>query len=125
MCFLNRFPPTVSAPPPAQSAPAAPKVKPNFELSGKLYAEVMTNDKGVVAKYAEPADSCKPDGRWRIYVFKSGTDGVKGVCFATSCFGSNNLICPRLLQRRFIFIVSQSTQSDEMHGYFLFGGTHC
>ncbi len=56
------------------------KFKANFELTGKLYAEVMTNANGVVAKYAEPADGAKPEQKWRIYVFKEGVEGVQGTC---------------------------------------------
>eukprot|EP00455_Lapot_gusevi_P030625 TRINITY_DN3298_c0_g1_i10.p2 TRINITY_DN3298_c0_g1~~TRINITY_DN3298_c0_g1_i10.p2 ORF type:complete len:141 (+),score=22.53 TRINITY_DN3298_c0_g1_i10:108-530(+) len=32
---------------------------------------------GVVAKYAEPPEAAPPEQRWRIYVFKEGTDGPK------------------------------------------------
>ena len=53
------------------------KVKPDFNVSGKLYAEVMTNANGVVSKYAEPADAAKPDVHWRIYVFKKGEEGIQ------------------------------------------------
>ena len=38
-------------------------IKPNFELSGKLYAEKMTVN-GVVLKYAQPVDSVMPISKW-------------------------------------------------------------
>lgn len=45
------------------------KEKPNFSLSGKLTEDVnMVN--GVVIKYSEPADSRRPNRRWRLYPFK-------------------------------------------------------
>ena len=61
------------------AAPPPPKAKPNFALSGKLYDEVMTNDKGVVVKYADPADAAPPSGGWRVYVFKQGVEGIQGM----------------------------------------------
>jgi hypothetical protein len=56
---------------------AVAKAKPNFGLSGQLYAERMTQN-GVVQKYAEPTDAATPEQKWRIYVFKQGVDGIKG-----------------------------------------------
>ncbi|KAL1514911.1 hypothetical protein AB1Y20_003991 [Prymnesium parvum] len=49
--------------------PSAPKVKPNFEPSGKL-AEDTNKVNGVILKWAEPRDAQKPSKRWRLYVFK-------------------------------------------------------
>jgi len=47
------------------------KVKPSFELSGKLAAE--TNKvRGVALLFNEPPDARKPTIRWRLYVFKGG-----------------------------------------------------
>lgn len=64
------------------SGEPAVKAKPNFGLSGQLYAERMTHN-GVVQKYAEPTDAAKPEQKWRIYVFKQGIDGIKG--FKVDC----------------------------------------
>ncbi|KAJ6810084.1 FHA domain-containing protein DDL isoform X2 [Iris pallida] len=47
------------------------KQKPSFELSGKL-AEETNRYRGVTLLFNEPADACKPDIRWRLYVFKAG-----------------------------------------------------
>jgi len=47
------------------------KVKPSFELSGKLAAE--TNKvRGIALLFNEPPDARKPTIRWRLYVFKGG-----------------------------------------------------
>eukprot|EP00252_Welwitschia_mirabilis_P008170 TRINITY_DN19894_c0_g2_i1.p1 TRINITY_DN19894_c0_g2~~TRINITY_DN19894_c0_g2_i1.p1 ORF type:complete len:433 (+),score=98.53 TRINITY_DN19894_c0_g2_i1:138-1436(+) len=47
------------------------KVKPSFELSGKLAAE--TNKvRGITLLFNEPPDARKPTIRWRLYVFKAG-----------------------------------------------------
>ncbi|KAL7752046.1 hypothetical protein RI367_002575 [Sorochytrium milnesiophthora] len=51
------------APPPVVAA------KPNFALSGKLAAEQNTFN-GVVLKYSEPGEACKPSLKWRLHVFK-------------------------------------------------------
>ncbi|KAM0938530.1 putative transcription factor interactor and regulator FHA-SMAD family [Dioscorea sansibarensis] len=45
--------------------------KPSFELSGKL-AEETNRVRGVTLLFNEPPDACKPDVRWRLYVFKAG-----------------------------------------------------
>ncbi|EEZ98715.1 uncharacterized protein LOC661495 [Tribolium castaneum] len=45
------------------------KQKPNFGLSGKLTEETNTY-RGVVIKYSEPPEACKPKRRWRLYPFK-------------------------------------------------------
>jgi len=49
--------------------PDVPKVKPNFEATGKL-ADESNKVNGVVLKWAEPPDAQKPVKRWRLYVFK-------------------------------------------------------
>lgn len=54
---------------PEAAAPEKPKVKPNFEASGKL-AEESNKVNGVTLKWAEPPDAQKPTKRWRLYVFK-------------------------------------------------------
>jgi hypothetical protein len=46
------------------------KLKPNFELSGKLSEEARTTESGVVLKFAEPPDARIPSQRWRLYPFK-------------------------------------------------------
>ena len=51
------------------SAPAAPKVQPNYATTGKL-AEDSNAVNGVVIKWSEPPDAAKPTKRWRLYVFK-------------------------------------------------------
>ncbi|PKA62214.1 FHA domain-containing protein DDL [Apostasia shenzhenica] len=45
--------------------------KPSFELSGKL-AEETNRVRGIALLFTEPSDACKPDIRWRLYVFKGG-----------------------------------------------------
>ncbi|KAI0498778.1 hypothetical protein KFK09_019671 [Dendrobium nobile] len=47
------------------------KQKPSFELSGKL-AEETNRVRGITLLFNEPPDACKPDIRWRLYVFKAG-----------------------------------------------------
>ncbi|KAK8940624.1 FHA domain-containing protein DDL [Platanthera zijinensis] len=47
------------------------KQKPSFELSGKL-AEETNRVRGITILFTEPPDACKPDVRWRLYVFKAG-----------------------------------------------------
>ncbi|XP_045196073.2 smad nuclear-interacting protein 1-like [Mercenaria mercenaria] len=54
----------------ANSEAAAPKDKPDFELSGKLTEDTNTY-KGVVIKYNEPPEARKPKKRWRLYPFKN------------------------------------------------------
>uniref|UniRef100_A0A915IKG4 FHA domain-containing protein n=1 Tax=Romanomermis culicivorax TaxID=13658 RepID=A0A915IKG4_ROMCU len=46
-----------------------PKEQPNFEVTGKL-AEDTNKFKGVLIKYNEPPEACKPKLRWRLYPFK-------------------------------------------------------
>ena len=48
-----------------------PRELPNFETMGKL-AEDLNKYKGVVIKYNEPPEACRPKVRWRLYPFKSG-----------------------------------------------------
>lgn len=50
---------------------AKDKQKPSFELSGKL-AEETNRVRGITLLFNEPPDACKPDIRWRLYVFKAG-----------------------------------------------------
>lgn len=52
------------------SAPAADKEKPNFELSGALVEDTNTF-RGEVIKYNEPPESRIPKRRWRLYPFKN------------------------------------------------------
>ncbi len=52
------------------SAPAADKEKPNFELSGALVEDTNTY-RGVVIKYNEPPEARIPKRRWRLYPFKN------------------------------------------------------
>uniref|UniRef100_A0AAV2MA79 FHA domain-containing protein n=1 Tax=Knipowitschia caucasica TaxID=637954 RepID=A0AAV2MA79_KNICA len=52
------------------SAPAADKEKPNFELSGALTEDTNTF-RGVVIKYNEPPEARIPKRRWRLYPFKN------------------------------------------------------
>jgi len=47
-----------------------PKEQPNFEVTGKL-AEDTNKFKGVLIKYNEPPEACKPKLRWRLYPFKA------------------------------------------------------
>ncbi|XP_045824796.1 FHA domain-containing protein DDL [Trifolium pratense] len=47
------------------------KVKPSFELSGKLAAET-NRVRGVTLLFNEPPEARKPDIKWRLYVFKTG-----------------------------------------------------
>jgi len=49
-----------------------PKEAPNFEVTGKL-AEDTNKFKGVVIKYNEPPEACKPKIRWRLYPFKDNS----------------------------------------------------
>ena len=53
-----------------ESAPAAEKEKPNFELSGALVEDTNTY-RGVVIKYNEPPEARIPKRRWRLYPFKN------------------------------------------------------
>ncbi|KAK1795035.1 hypothetical protein P4O66_010225 [Electrophorus voltai] len=53
-----------------ESAPAAEKEKPNFELSGALVEDTNTF-RGVVIKYNEPPEARIPKRRWRLYPFKN------------------------------------------------------
>lgn len=53
----------------SESEVQAPKLKPNFEASGKL-AEESNKVNGVILKWSEPPDAMKPVKRWRLYVFK-------------------------------------------------------
>jgi len=46
------------------------KLKPNFELSGKLSEEARTTSTGAVLKFMEPADAQVPTIKWRLYPFK-------------------------------------------------------
>ncbi|XP_016363380.1 smad nuclear-interacting protein 1-like isoform X1 [Sinocyclocheilus anshuiensis] len=52
------------------SAPAAEKEKPNFELSGALVEDTNTF-RGEVIKYNEPPEARIPKRRWRLYPFKN------------------------------------------------------
>ncbi|XP_076827803.1 smad nuclear-interacting protein 1 [Brachyhypopomus gauderio] len=52
------------------SATAAEKEKPNFELSGALVEDTNTF-RGVVIKYNEPPEARIPKRRWRLYPFKN------------------------------------------------------
>ncbi|KAA0703476.1 Smad nuclear-interacting protein 1 [Triplophysa tibetana] len=54
----------------SDSAPAADKEKPNFELSGALVEDTNTY-RGVVIKYNEPPEARIPKRRWRLYPFKN------------------------------------------------------
>lgn len=54
----------------SDSAPAAEKEKPNFELSGALVEDTNTF-RGVVIKYNEPPEARIPKRRWRLYPFKN------------------------------------------------------
>ncbi|KAK2387324.1 hypothetical protein P8452_25516 [Trifolium repens] len=47
------------------------KVKPSFELSGKLAAET-NRVRGITLLFNEPPEARKPDIKWRLYVFKTG-----------------------------------------------------
>ncbi|KEH33718.1 smad/FHA domain protein [Medicago truncatula] len=47
------------------------KVKPSFELSGKL-AEETNRVRGITLLFNEPPEARKPDVKWRLYVFKTG-----------------------------------------------------
>ena len=53
----------------ADAAPDAPKIKPNYEATGKL-AESANKINGVGVNYGEPPDATKPTKHWRLYVFK-------------------------------------------------------
>ena len=53
----------------ADEAPDAPKIKPNYEATGKL-ADAANKVNGVNLKYGEPPDATKPTKHWRLYVFK-------------------------------------------------------
>lgn len=50
--------------------PTQPKERPNYATTGALAQEANTVN-GVALSWSEPADSKKPDRRWRLYVFKS------------------------------------------------------
>ncbi|XP_058767922.1 FHA domain-containing protein DDL-like [Vicia villosa] len=47
------------------------KVKPSFELSGKLAAET-NRVRGITLLFNEPPEARKPDIKWRLYIFKTG-----------------------------------------------------
>eukprot|EP01097_Dermamoeba_algensis_P000163 TRINITY_DN105_c0_g1_i7.p3 TRINITY_DN105_c0_g1~~TRINITY_DN105_c0_g1_i7.p3 ORF type:complete len:259 (-),score=79.35 TRINITY_DN105_c0_g1_i7:3998-4774(-) len=53
------------------------KEKPNFNVSGKLAAATNTVN-GVVLKFSEPNDACKPTKRWKLFRFK-GTESLDPV----------------------------------------------
>ncbi|XP_060776818.1 smad nuclear-interacting protein 1 [Neoarius graeffei] len=53
-----------------ETAPAAEKEKPSFELSGALVEDTNTY-RGVVIKYNEPPEARIPKRRWRLYPFKN------------------------------------------------------
>ena len=54
---------------PEDDEPSGPKIKPNYETTGKL-AESANKVNGVDMKYGEPPDAAKPSKHWRLYVFK-------------------------------------------------------
>jgi smad nuclear-interacting protein 1 len=59
------------------AAPAKPRTKPNFALSGALNKDSATGNSlnGVVLKWSEPADAATPPGPgWRLYVFKGAEE---------------------------------------------------
>lgn len=43
--------------------------RPNFQPTGKLVDAALTKN-GVRLKYAEPAERCRPEKKWRLYMFK-------------------------------------------------------
>jgi len=49
---------------------AKKKVKPNMERSGKLQAEALKTESGVVLKFADPPEAKLPKKKWRLYPFK-------------------------------------------------------
>jgi len=50
--------------------PKIEKVKPDFNLSGKLSEEQRTTTNGTILKFTEPADARKPDRNWKLMPFK-------------------------------------------------------
>lgn len=47
---------------------------------------------GVTLLFNEPPDACKPDVRWRLYVFKAG-EVLNGNCYEwISVFKSNHIL---------------------------------
>lgn len=52
--------------------PEEEKEKANFGLTGTLAKDKNTGNiyNGVVLKWSEPLDACRPSKRWRLYVFK-------------------------------------------------------
>eukprot|EP00163_Fabomonas_tropica_P005664 TRINITY_DN15290_c0_g1_i1.p1 TRINITY_DN15290_c0_g1~~TRINITY_DN15290_c0_g1_i1.p1 ORF type:complete len:185 (+),score=16.13 TRINITY_DN15290_c0_g1_i1:96-650(+) len=48
----------------------------DFKPSGALAADDGGTVNGTQLKFTIPPDSCKPDKRWRLYVFKKGIEGM-------------------------------------------------